>query len=111
MGAEERRERWGEATARRMLQEWEESDQSLAGFARERGVGVERLSYWRKRLAEVRANGGEEKGQEAFAAAVVTRSAGGISVRLACGVEVDASSTDALPTSWLCRLVRELRST
>jgi transposase-like protein len=42
--------RWTEAKARQLIEEWEESGESLAGFARERGLHPQRLAWWRKRL-------------------------------------------------------------
>ena len=42
---------WTEAEARAVLVELGESGSSVAGFARERGVSIGRLTYWRKRLA------------------------------------------------------------
>ena len=42
---------WSEATARALLREWEERGGSLRAFARERGLGVRRLYWWRQRLS------------------------------------------------------------
>lgn len=42
---------WREAEARAVLAEFAASGASLAAFARQRGVAVKRLSYWRQRLA------------------------------------------------------------
>ena len=46
---------WREEDARDVLSEHACSGQSLTRFARERGVSLRRLMYWRKRLMEVRA--------------------------------------------------------
>lgn len=47
-----KRERWTEARARVVLEAWDRSGLTLAAFARQRGVGPQRLTWWRKRLAE-----------------------------------------------------------
>ena len=45
---------WSEAVARRLLDEWAKSGESLAAFARRRGFLPQRLSWWSKRLASVK---------------------------------------------------------
>jgi transposase-like protein len=46
-------QQWTEADARAAFAEHEKSGKSLTGFARERGVSLRRLMYWRKRLGGV----------------------------------------------------------
>jgi hypothetical protein len=46
--------RWSEAEAQVVLDEWRRSGESLAGFARQRGVGDQRLRYWIGQLAPSR---------------------------------------------------------
>jgi len=41
---------WTKAEAREVLAAWKKSGLPLGTFARERGVGAERLRWWRKRL-------------------------------------------------------------
>jgi hypothetical protein len=43
--------RWGESEARAVLGELARSEESEAAFARRRGIGRQRLRYWRQRLA------------------------------------------------------------
>lgn len=43
---------WTKAEAREVLAAWKKSGLPLGTFARERGVGAERLRWWRKRLGE-----------------------------------------------------------
>jgi|HubBroStandDraft_1064217.scaffolds.fasta_scaffold20878_6 transposase-like protein len=43
---------WTEQDAREALAELARSGESLAAFARRRGVSGERVRYWRKRLAD-----------------------------------------------------------
>lgn len=45
-------ERWTEKDARRVLGAWEKSGETVAAFARRMGVIPQRLSWWRKRLAQ-----------------------------------------------------------
>ncbi len=43
---------WTEPEARAVLAEFAQSGESLASFARGRGVSTNRIRYWRKRLGE-----------------------------------------------------------
>jgi len=43
---------WGEPEAREALAELAESGESIAQFARRRGVSAQRIYYWKKRIAE-----------------------------------------------------------
>ena len=45
---------WGEEEARRSLTELARSGQTIAEFARRRGISAQRVYYWKKRLAETR---------------------------------------------------------
>jgi len=45
-------QRWTEEQARSALQELAQSGVSIAKFAESKGVSVQRIAYWRKRLAE-----------------------------------------------------------
>jgi hypothetical protein len=49
-----RSEAWDESEARRSLGELARSGESIAQFARRRRVSAQRVSYWKKRLAESR---------------------------------------------------------
>jgi transposase-like protein len=42
---------WGEQEARQALAELARSGESLADFARRRGISVQRVYYWKKRVA------------------------------------------------------------
>jgi len=44
---------WTKAEARQTLAAWKKSGLPLATFAREQGIGSERLRWWRKRLSEI----------------------------------------------------------
>jgi hypothetical protein len=45
---------WGESEARAVLGQLASSGESEASFCRRRGIGRERLRYWRRRLATMR---------------------------------------------------------
>lgn len=44
-------QRWSESEARGVLEELARSGESEASFCRRRGIGRQRLRYWRQRLA------------------------------------------------------------
>ncbi|HEX4492479.1 MAG TPA: hypothetical protein VH914_14830 [Acidimicrobiia bacterium] len=46
---------WTEGDARQVLDEWRQSGQTIAAFARDRGVSAPRLYWWRRRLPKARA--------------------------------------------------------
>ncbi len=46
---------WGEDAAREALVELSRSGESVAEFARRRGISVQRVYYWKKRVAETTA--------------------------------------------------------
>ncbi len=46
---------WGEHEARAALAELSRSGESIAEFARRRGVSAQRIYYWKKRVAEAMA--------------------------------------------------------
>jgi transposase-like protein len=43
-------ERWSEADARAVLEQWRRSGEPLAVFARERGIAPPRLYWWRRKV-------------------------------------------------------------
>lgn len=97
---------WTEADARIVLDHWRQSGDSLAEFARKRGVSAARVYWWRKRL------GGDER-STALISLVPARVTGevrssigfGVVVRLPNGVSIERG--DASP-AWVAELIREL---
>lgn len=75
---QKRRTRWTESEAREELRRYERSGLSLSAYARKRGVSIQRLSWWRKRL------GKQEAAPESLTLvpAVVTSAPTGPSVRI-----------------------------
>ena len=54
-GTQERKsgwKQWTKAEARQTLAEWKKSGLSLETFAKQQGVGAQRLRWWRKRLGK-----------------------------------------------------------
>ena len=106
--------RWNATTARTVLDSWRASGTSLSGFARENGIGVWRLGWWRKQLeagASRPVSGATPLAPLTFVPAMVTSSGSAqarIAVRLPNGVEVEAADVCALPVQWLAELAREL---
>jgi hypothetical protein len=95
--------RWNAAIARRVLDEFAASGMSLTTYARSLGVNLQRLSWWRKRLAE------DTGGQAVtFVPAAVGRAQAGTIVRLPRGVEIEVTDVTAVPVRWVAELAREL---
>lgn len=97
-----------------MVRRWLRSGQSMNAFARERGMNVQRLIYWRKRLepeslGEERRGGARRLGAGSkLVPAVVIGTGCALSVRLCRGVIVEAVSTEAIEPEWLAELQRAL---
>jgi hypothetical protein len=51
MGSQQRR-RWSAGEAQDVLEQWKRSGLSLARFARQQGYGVQRLQWWKGKLAK-----------------------------------------------------------
>jgi transposase-like protein len=107
--------RWNATTARTVLAAWRASGTSLSAFARENGVGVWRLGWWRKQLEAGQSSRPARQGAPiaplTFVPATVTSSSSTrarIAVRLPSGVEVEAADANALPVQWLAELARAL---
>jgi len=55
------RARWKPADAARVLADWAESGKPMAAFARENGLAVQRLFWWRGRLKEATSEADKRK--------------------------------------------------
>lgn len=84
------------------LDEWRQSGDSLAAFARRRGISSARLYWWRKRIG---ADSLELKTLSLVPATVTDRTAAPITIRLPNGIEIEATS--ATP-AWIAAVVAEL---
>jgi transposase-like protein len=104
--------RWRQEDAAKVLAAWEESGLSLSKFADEKGVSVQRLSWWRKQLKERGRAGGRRRKQRAagvsFVPAVLSASPPMVVLRLPRGVAIEAADLTAVPAAWLAAAVKAL---
>jgi transposase-like protein len=92
--------RWTAEEARQVLAAQEASGESLAGFARKRGLKAQRLQWWRSRLAAW-----EQPAQTLVPAVVEARALPAVRLRVA-GVEVEIA--EPVEAGWLAELIRRL---
>jgi hypothetical protein len=101
-----RTKRWNAAIARKVRDEFSASGMSLTAFSRSLGVNLQRLSWWRKRLADT--NPGQTV---TFVPAVVSQPRARTIVRLLGGVEIEATDVASVPARWVAELVGALTGT
>jgi len=96
--------RWSWAQGSKVIGEWRRSGLSMSEFARTRGLGTQRLRYWRDRLE---ANGDEHNaGTQRFVPGIVVGAAASrISVHLPRGVVVEATTVGEVEPAWVAELV------
>jgi transposase len=80
---------WTEEQARRALEELAASGESVAGFARRKGITPQRIAYWRKRLPGPAKTEFVAVTLPAASARWIEISAGGVVVRVAEDLDVD----------------------
>jgi transposase-like protein len=101
-------ERWTEQDARRVLDAWEKSGETVAAFAQRMGVIPQRLFWWRKRLSRATS----EEPSVAFVPVTVrpadvasaARSAP-VVVTLGDRVRVEMRDMDGTTAAWVAALV------
>lgn len=102
------RHHWTEEDARRELDGWYRSGESMTAYARGRGYSPQRLRWWQKRLAPSTA--AMEARPIALAPAVLTGSAAALVISLSPGeVRVEVDAPEALEPAWLANLACALR--
>jgi transposase-like protein len=111
-GQEKRRRRHcGAAQRKRYLELFEKSGLSAVEFCREHGLHKQTLYNWRhkaRRAGSAGAASGPRFAEVAVTTAAASDAAGGICIRLAGDVSVEAGvGTDA---GWLARVIYELRA-
>lgn len=108
---------WSPEEAQAVLAEWRASGLSLGRFARERGLGAERLRWWKKRLgdwSEPRGGGGGAQGPALVPmvlsepAPAVERGSPCVVVRLPGGLVVEVAEPAAVSAPWLAAVVSQL---
>ena len=93
---------WTDDDARRILEEWRRSGDSIASFARQHGVAAPRLYWWRKKLAPKSAS---MPTLSLVPATIVGEPAAAVTIRLPGEVSIEV--TNASP-SWVAAIVTEL---
>lgn len=91
--------RWTAADAAREIAAWRESGKSLAAYARERGLHVQRFHYWRKRGPAFRADASAQPA--AFAAAIIRSSSAAATLRIGSELTLEIEVPAAVPAEWL----------
>ena len=91
---------WTDDDARVVLDEWRRSGETIAAFARKRGIGAARLYWWRKQLASALT----APTLSLVPATIVTHGTA-ITIRLPRDVTLEV--TNASP-SWVAAVVAEL---
>lgn len=107
--------RWTGATAKRILDEWAASGESLGAFSRRRGVQAQRLSWWRKRLGWTPVARGSTPARTASLAPVTvvggpqspTMSAAA-TIELGHSIRVEVHTLDRTSAAWVATLARAL---
>lgn len=106
-------QQWSPEEAQGVLAEWRASGLPLGRFARQRGLGAERLRWWKKRLGEWSEKaGGEERALVPMVLsepipAVAARTAP-VVVRVTGGTVVEVEDPAAVSAEWLGMLVSQV---
>lgn len=107
-------QQWSAEEARRVLEEWRASGLALGRFARERGIGAERLRWWKKRLGDwkEKAGGSEGVGLVPMVLSepepVGAAGKASVVVRVPGGIVVEVEESAGVSTEWLVKLVSQL---
>ena len=102
---------WSEGDARRVLEQWRKSGESVSAFARTIGVVPQRLFWWRRRLAadaEVTA----PRFVPVVANAVQPRSASEVALVLTTrgGTRIEVRDVDASTAAWVVAVLEGTRA-
>lgn len=98
--------RWTTAEAERELGSWRRSGKPLAAYARECGVDVQRLHWWKRRLG-ADASAAVPEGP-AFAAAFIRTSPVAVTLRLGADLTLDIADPAAVSAEWLATFAAAL---
>ncbi len=94
---------WTESAARQVLDEWRQSGQTIAAFARDRDVSAPRLYWWRRRLPKAAA---VAPALSLVPAKIVMRTdAAAIVIRLPSGIAIEMANASP---SMVAAIVGEL---
>jgi hypothetical protein len=94
---------WTEGDARQVLDEWRQNGQTIAAFARDRGMSAPRLYWWRRRLPKA---GAVAPALSLVPAKIVMRTdAASIVIRLPSGIAIEMANASP---SMVAAIVSEL---
>jgi hypothetical protein len=107
-------QQWSPEEAQEVLKEWRASGLALGRFARQRGLGAERLRWWKKRLGDWSEKGsGTQRGT--LVPVVLTGQAPAVEarrvpvvVRVPGGMVVEVAEPAAVSAEWLAGVVSQL---
>jgi transposase-like protein len=109
------RARWKAAEAARVLSDLAESGKPMAAFAREHGLSVQRMFWWRGRLGEATSGAKKAKTQlvpatprKAALLSLVPSSGAAVVVSTA-GVRVEVVEPSATDPRWVAALMRAMQ--
>jgi hypothetical protein len=108
--------RWTADEARTELNDWRQSDLTMAAYCRQRGLHVNRLYNWRKRFEEwVAASdqgdamvAGRQKSLHWIEATVSTQTTPALTLRFGDGGCIEVATPERVEPKWLVQLVRGL---
>ncbi len=105
---------WTPAEARRALSAWRKSGLPLATFARERGIGAERLRWWRNRLGAGSGLAAAKPPPEprlvpaVLSAPLLSLSTAAVAIRLPGGPVLEIADVREVPPEWVGVLMAAL---
>jgi hypothetical protein len=103
---------WSPEEAQGVLAEWRASGLPLGRFARQRGVGAERLRWWKKRLGDWSEAGGEVPALVPMVLSepvpAVAAGKAPVVVRVPGGMVVEVAEPAAVSAEWLAVVVSQL---
>jgi len=109
--------RWTAKDAERVLSAWRMSGMSMSAFAKSRGLKEQRLSWWKKRIAEWSPGAltASAERRPRFVPAVLGAAIPAmgspplVAIRLSDGTVVEIGETERVAAKWICELVAALR--
>lgn len=102
--AKKQASRWTAADAEREIAAWRESGKSLAQYAGERGLNVQRFHYWRKRSA---VSEGTAAQPPTFAAAIIRSPPTAVAtLRIGAEIALEIGVPAAVPAEWMAAFAR-----
>ncbi len=93
---------WTDDDARRILDEWRRSGDSIAAFARKHGVAAPRLYWWRKKLG---AAARTASALSLVPATIITDGGAALTIRLPGEIAIELASASP---SWVAAMIAEL---